>query len=277
MVVWFSKRTRLYIAVVLSILPVAIHAERLDLHAEADRPGMGTGTNVLPFGFVQWETGFECAHTQRTHAITLPTSLFRFGLGTPAELRLEYTGQLLHESGRYDMDPFNIGTKIRLWGGSEDARLKWIPRTSLMLNVGVPLTRSMAEQVPLSGKIDMLFENDVTDWLTIGYDVGVYWTDWAPTPDVFVSLAFNFMPTDKFGVFIESYNFFDPDGVDVSTSKNYTHSNVCSDFGMTYLVHPRVQLDMYAGFNLYNSDPKLSTPRNNVAVGLGVTWLLYHP
>jgi len=39
MVVWFSKRTRLYIAVVLSILPLAIHAERLDIHAEADRPG----------------------------------------------------------------------------------------------------------------------------------------------------------------------------------------------------------------------------------------------
>lgn len=277
MIVWLSKRTRLYIAIILAVLPVAVHAERLDIHAEADRPGMGTGTNVLPFGFIQWETGVECAHTQQTHAITLPTSLFRFGLGTPAELRLEYTGQLMLESRRYDMDPLNIGTKIRLWAGSDQERLRWIPRTSLMLNVGVPLTRSMAEQVPFSGKIDLLFENDVTDWLTLGYDVGTYWTDWAPTPDVFVSLAFNFTPTDKLGVFIESYNFFDPDGVDVSTSKNYTHSNICLDFGLTYLVHPHVQLDTYAGFNLYNSDPKLSTPRNNVAVGLGVTWLLYHP
>lgn len=67
------------------------------------------------------------------------------------------------------------------------------------------------------------------------------------------------------------------DMVDVSTSKNYTHSNICLDFGLTYLVHPHVQLDTYAGFNLYNSDPKLSTPRNSVAVGLGVTWLLNHP
>lgn len=280
------RHKRLYMVFLLSVLTCVVHAEGHDIHAEADRPGMGTGANVLPWGCIQWESGFEGSHLWDTHFITLPTTLFRFGLGPRAELRLEYTGELELKdrsvtvpegmaAKRYQMDPLDIGTKIRLWAGSDEERLRWIPRTSMMLNIGVPLTRSMAKQVPFSGKIDLLFENDVTNWLTLGYDVGAYWTDWSPTPDVFVSLAFNFMPTDKLGVFIESYNFFDPDGVDIATSKYYTHSDICLDFGLTYMVHPHVQLDAYAGFNLYNSEPKLSTPRNNVAVGFGVTWLLY--
>ena len=74
MVVWFSKRTRLYIAVVLSILPLAIHAERLDIHAEADRPGMGTGTNVLPFGSLYSRAG-ERPLAQRIERWLLPIRL----------------------------------------------------------------------------------------------------------------------------------------------------------------------------------------------------------
>jgi len=267
-------------------LPLSALAEHNDIHAEADRPGMGTGTNVLPFGFIQWEAGFECAHLADMHAVTLPTSLFRFGLGPWAEMRLEYTGFLM-VNGRqentpssadtplYNVEPLNIGTKIRLWGGSEESQRQWIPRTSLLLNIGVPLTAAMAKQVPFSGTVDLLFENDVADWLTIGYDVGAYWTDWTPAPELFASLAFNFIPTRHLGLFVESYNSFAFDAVDNVTSGTYTHCNINLDFGLTYMVHPHVQLDAYAGFNLYNSEPHLSAPRNNVYVGLGVTWLLH--
>jgi len=55
------------------------------------------------------------------------------------------------------------------------------------------------------------------------------------------------------------------------------HSLNNLDFGLTYAVHPRVQLDTYAGFNLYNSLPAYSGPKNSVFVGFGVTWLIWHP
>lgn len=268
---------RVYIVVVALGLGLGVHAEHKDIHAEADRPGMGTGTNVLPFGFIQWETGLEAAHLMNVHALTLPTTLFRFGLGPWAELRVEYTGLLLVEDGReekasadvsYAPEPLWIGSKIRLWGGSEEPKLRWIPRISLLLDAGLPLTRYDAEYHPFCGAVDLLFENDITDWLTIGYDVGVYWIDWEPAPDIFASLAFNFMPTEKLGVFIESYNNFDP-------KRTLTVYDINLDFGLTYMVHPHVQLDAYSGFNLYHSERFLSGPRNNVYAGLGVTWLLY--
>lgn len=266
---------------------VSVHAEESAIHAEADRPGMGTGTNVLPFGFIQWETGFEVAHMMGMHALALPTTLFRFGLGPWAELRLEYTGLLLLDDRpsespmadvSYTPEPLWIGSKIRLWGGSDELKLKWIPRTSLLLNAGLPLTRYDAENYPFCGAIDLLFENDITDWLSIGYDVGVSWIDRAPTPDVFASLGFNFAPTDKLGLFVESYNNFDPDAVDIlDPTRTFTVYDINLDFGITYMVHPRVQLDAYSGFNLYHSESIFSGPRNNVFFGVGVTWLLYTP
>ena len=275
-----------YIILLVLFATLGVQAQDSEIRAEADRPGMGTGTTVLPYGSIQWETGFEVDHLLDMHELCLPTTLFRLGLGPWAELRLEYTGVLLLDDDRkenpmadvsYMPEPLWIGSKIRLWGGSEEPKLKWIPRVSLLLEAGVPLTRFDAQYHPLCGTIDLLFENDITDWLSLGYDLGVYWLDWAPTPDVFASLGFNFSPTDKLGVFIESYNYFDPDAVDEEDPKRtFTVCDISLDFGLTYMVHPRVQLDAYAGFNLYHTEPVLSGPRNNVYFGFGVAWLLHH-
>ena len=275
-----------YILALLVLLSCSAFAEHNDIHAEADRPGMGTGTNVLDKGFIQCETGFEAAHLLGVHELILPTVLFRFGLSPWAELRLEYTGILAVDDkpdenntlsdANYMPEPLWIGSKIRLWGGSEEPELKWIPRTSVLLNLGIPLTKFDARYHPISGSVDFLFENDITDRLTIGYDVGLDWVDWSPTPDVFASLAFNFMPVENLGLFIESYNNFDPDAFDPNDPKRtFTVYDINLDFGLTYMVHPRVQLDTYAGFNLYHTEPLLSGPRNNVYFGMGVTWLLH--
>ena len=281
------KRRIAYILLLALLVALNAHAEHNDIHAEADRPGMGTGTNVLPFGFIQWEAGLEVDHQMGMHDLSLPTSLFRFGLGPWAELRCEYTGLLVIEDRpagspmadvSYVTEPLWIGSKIRLWGGAEEPKLKWIPRTSLLLELGLPTSRFAAQHQPVSGTVDLLFENDITDWLTIGYDLGVYWVDWTPAPDVFASLAFNFMPTDKLGVFVESYNSFDPDAFDIlDPGRKFTMCNISLDFGLTYMVTPRVQLDLYSGFNLYHTESFLSGPANNVFLGMGVTWLLHTP
>lgn len=277
---------RVYIVSLLVLFYSCAFAERHDIHAEADRPGMGTGTNILDRGCVQWETGIEVAHLTNTHCLTLPTVLFRFGLSEWAELRLEYTGLLAINAQpytnntkpkvQYMPEPLWVGSKMRLWKGSEQTSLRWVPRTSLLLNLGVPLTKLDAQNRPICGSIGLLFENDITDWLTIGYDLGIDWIDWAPTPDVFASLAFNFMPTEKFGIFIESYNIFDPDAVRADApTRTYTIYDINLDFGITYMVHPHVQLDANAGFNLYHSESYLSSPKSYSFFGIGVTWLLH--
>ena len=265
------------------------HAEQNEIWLSADRPGAGTGSEVLDRGYIQWETGVEAAHLPGLHYLTLPTTLFRFGLHKRAELRLEYGGMMLlndhpdsipatQDEHLYAPAFLNVGTKILLCdhrGGSLDQ--KWMPRTALLLNVGLPVTSAMAQLMPIAGSVDLLFENEVTEWLSIGYDIGAHWNEWAPTPDIFASLGVNFEPTDHLGLFVESYNMFDTDALDPATGNRYTHYDIELDFGITYAVRPRVQLDAYAGFSLYNSEPDLSGPTRFAFVGLGVTWLIWHP
>ena len=71
---------------------------------QPDRPGMGTGTTVLERGVIQWETGFEVDHLAGLHLLTLPTTLFRFGVDKRAELRLEFgVTYLVHPRVQLDL------------------------------------------------------------------------------------------------------------------------------------------------------------------------------
>ena len=253
-----------------------------EIWLSADR----TGSEVLSRGLIQWETGFEVLHAFNAHFLTLPTTLFRFGLHKRVELRMEYTGSMFindhpdsdplsPDEHLYTPSPLLIGTKILICnhrGGKLDQ--PWIPRTALLCNIGLPISKLLAEMMPVSGSVDLLFENEITEWLSLGYDVGVQWNEWAPAPDIFASLSINFEPTDHLGLFVESFNLFDPDAYNFSLDKKYTHYYINMDFGITYAVHPRVQLDAYAGFNIYNSDPAISLPQNYAFFGLGVTWLI---
>jgi hypothetical protein len=258
------------------------HVEANEIWLSADRPGAGTGSEVLDKGYIQWETGFECLHTLGAHMLTMPTSLFRFGVHKRVELRMEYTGVLMavdHPDGDprtadehlYAPSPLCLGTKILLcdhYGGALEQ--KWIPRTALLCNLGLPISKSLATDLPVSGSINLLFENEVTNWFSVGYDVGAHWLEWKPEPDVFASLSLNFQPTEQWGCFIENFNYF---GFLPSAAQNTVY-NVFLDFGITYSPHPRVQLDVNAGFNCYDSDPLLSGPKNFAFAGLGIAWKL---
>lgn len=260
-----------------------------EIWLSADQPGFGTGSEIIAFRHLQWELSFDAAHMLGCHIIGLPVSLFRYGVHERVEMRFGYEGYLLvsdkpdlqpatPDEHFYTPNPLWIGTKVMICdhhAGSKN--LRGVPRTSVMVELGLPLTPTIAKYQPISGTIDLLFENEVVEWFSVGYDLGVYWIDWAPAPDLFASLTLDFEITNRWGVFVESYNNFDPDAVDIKTSKKYMHCDINMDFGITCAVHPRVQLDVTAGFNLYNDEPNLSGPKNNVFAGLGVTWLIYHP
>lgn len=203
-----------------------------EIWLSADRPGEGTGSEVLSKGLIQWETGFEVLHAFNAHFLTLPSTLFRFGLHKRVELRMEYTGSMFindhpdsdplsPDEHLYTPSPLLIGTKILICdhrGGKLDQ--PWIPRTALLCNIGLPISKLLAEMMPVSGSVDLLFENEITEWLSLGYDVGVQWNDWAPAPDIFASLGINFEPTDHLGLFVESFNLFDQMRIISAWTKN---------------------------------------------------------
>lgn len=276
------------LTVLFLCLAVCAQAQTEDEEVQPDCPGMGTGTTVLDRGHIQWESSFGYGYLGM-HILSLPYTLFRFGLSPWAELRLEYEGALYIETDdpdskfspgeqtkMYIPSPLVIGTKVKIIGDELVGERKWIPRISAMAGIGLPLTKSEAERMPFSPSIDLLFEHDATSWLNIGYTVGAHWLEWAPAPDIFASLAFNFDVTDKLTLFVESYNYFDCDN-DPAMRGFGTAYDINLDFGFSYLVHPRVQLDASASINCYQSEPTLSGPKNNASVDLGVAWLLWYP
>ena len=224
-----------------------------DLTISADRPGMATGPDVMPFRKVQMEMGFETSHSNTT-SVLLPTVMLRYGMTQFAELRVEYDGNYLlnpDDSWDYEVNPLVVGTKTKIYEGEG-----WMPKISLMANLSIPLNRqdSVAHVAP---SLYLLFQNDITEWFNVGYNVGLEWSGVTHVPSTFLALCLGFNISDNFGAFVESYNSF--------TLNEEAECNL--DFGLTYLVHPKVQLDLYGMFNCQNA-------KSFNGVGLGVAWLL---
>ena len=232
-----------------------------ELWMEPDRPGMATGTGVMPFKGIMWETGFEAGFGKNEYSVLMPTTMFRFGITRFAELRIEYDGSLVRDNlnnWSYEVAPLVLGTKVRIFDGSEQH--KWIPKTALMVNLAIPSTPDLAKTMHVAPSAYLLFANDVTDWFNIGYNVGVEWDGVQAKPNTFLALCLGFTVTDWMGAFVESYNYFTDYG-------NNTDAECGLDGGFNFMVHDRVQLDVYAGFDVRD-------PKANSYVGLGVAWLI---
>ena len=235
-------------------------AQESEFTISADRPGMATGVDIMPFKKVQFETGFQWDYSG-TSAITLPTAMFRFGLSDFAELRLQYDGTLVENPGAqwsYNVEPLTIGTKIKVLEGGQ-----YVPAISFMANLAIPSTSDLAHTMHVAPSLYLLFQNDITDWFNVGYNVGVEWNGEDAIPATFLAICLGFGITDNFGAFLESYNYFTR--YDLSTGKTAVDANL--DFGFNYIVHPRIQLDLYASFNCQD-------PKSYSNIGLGVAWFI---
>lgn len=231
-----------------------------ELWMEPDRPGVATGTGVVPFKKVMWETGFE-ATLGSEYSVLLPTTMFRFGITRFAELRVQYDGSLVRDGQKhwsYNVAPLVLGTKVHIFDGSEQH--DWIPKMALMLNLAIPSTPQLAQTMHLAPSAYLLFANDVTPWLNISYNVGVEWDGVQAKPATFLALCLGFSVTDNVGAYIESYNYITDYGRNTAARCNL-------GAGFNFMVHERVQLDVYAAINA-------KEPAAKSHAGLGVAWLI---
>ena len=255
-------RTRIFLLLLMfaTLLQAQEVVNEEALAVSADRPGMATGVNVLPFKTVQWETGVQWDYSNKTHSLTLPTTMLRIGVTSFAELRLQYDGTLaqgntLEDKWTYGVEPITLGTKIKIFDG-----WKAVPKVSFLANICLPATKEQYKTSYVAPSIYLLFENDVTDWLNLCYNVGLEWNGVDATPSTFVALCLGFAMGEQWGAFVESYNYF----TRLSTG---TEAEWNLDAGFTYMPHRRVQLDVYASINC--QDPAMYSN-----VGLGVAWLI---
>lgn len=243
------KRTVLLIAM-MWLLAVTTMAQTDEAEISADRPGMSTGTDVMPKGKIQWETGVGYESEGGAATYTLNNTLLRYGLVNWAELRVGM--DLLHSNGITGLSALNIGTKVALIENEG-----WKPAISLLANLQTPHIGSQAFcPTHLAPQLYVLFQNQVTSWFNVSYNVGAEWDGTLAEPSTFAAVCLGFSLTERLGCFVESYNYFHSLG-----------NTYAIDLGVNWVVTRNLQLDLAANLDLQN-------PSNYLMISGGVAWLI---
>lgn len=235
------KKGILFFVLNLCVLPLAFSQTDELNELTVDRPGIAESPFTVAPGMYQFETGFDYYSRSAGNLYYLPVMLFRTGLSKGAELRIT-ARQLVDKTDNNSLSgiaPLNIGVKVHIIEESG-----WIPETDILTNLVIPTGNTSANSGFLGHEILLLFQHDLTPKTAINYNVGYLWSGFLQREIFTGSFCFNYLRTDRSGVFIEYYMF-------ASTWPGEQGI----DGGVTYLLKPKLQLDISAGYSkLDNQD-----------------------
>ncbi len=222
-----------------------------------DRPGAITGVDVMPQGRLQWETylGWERDRIEDPAITTwtLHSSMLRYGISSTAELRLQANYSLAHFDGANTngLSDLLIGTKVRLFDG-----WKAVPAIGLLANVYVP-GNSHSDFLPedWGGTLGLLFQNELTPWLSLYYEGDLTWSD-TSRPEIFFAVGLGFQVSESVWLGIDQFN------------QNTSDGTYCwSELSVGWQVSPRIQLDLA-------TDISLQYPARYHCLLVGLSWQL---
>lgn len=222
-----------------------------------DRPDQTEGSSIVPARYFQVEWGgvYEKEGTAKFH--TLPSTLFRYGVGKRFELRFALD-LVFSQSGfgkARDFGNPNLGFKLRLLN-AKGLR----PDLSLLYHLGLPMPNPGDDGDRREYTHTLRFTADHTlneNW-GLGWNLGVETEgdEWLPI----YTLAFGRGLSAKWGVFFEGYGDLPKAGEDA------VHNLL---FGGTWLPRPNLQLDASLGFGL-------TCAASDLYIGAGVSFRLPH-
>ncbi len=209
-----------------------------------DRPGIAESPFTVAPGMFQFETGFDYYKRYNGDIYFLPVSLFRTGLSKNAELRVSVKNiQDNTSTGKLrGISPLTIGIKTHII-----EQRGWIPETDILADIIVPVGRSDLNPSQLGHDILLLFQNDLSTKAAINYNVGLVWDGFSSTSIFTSSVCFNYLPSDRLGLFIEYFDFIRKKGTE-------EHG---IDGGMTYRIDTHLQLDLSVGASRLNNQTNL--------------------
>lgn len=203
-----------------------------------DRPGFATGTHTVGVGELYLETGF--GFVRKSGEINrLPELNLRTGLTARTELFLAWDGMFMNKSTRtrqYDLP--DVGLKYRLF------ETDVLQLTALGV-LAVDDTGMQAVVNPLAG---IMFERELNDrsaffgGLQYGSDTDIFSREW----ELNIIIGSSLEMSSRLELYTEIYN-----GMGTPTSLGY----VVNQAGFTYVIHPRMQVDLYGGWKLSGEVP----------------------
>lgn len=229
----------------------------------AERPDQTNSPELVPEGYLQWETGFvrELDRTGETKTINYlyNTSLIRYGVLTDFELRLqvEYAGQRIENHGEgplvQGLNPVVVGTKVFICDQQGD-----VPQTSFSVSLTLPYFGS-AQFKPrrVAPSLYFLFENEFSERLSLGYNVGIKWDGIAPGATGVVTASLGVSVSRRVSAFVEGYLF----------AAEKTDPDQRADCGLSYLVANNFVVDVSGGWGVNDKAP-------DSFISFGLSWRL---
>lgn len=225
----------MFYLILQSLNLIAQDQDRLN-ELTVDRPGIAEAPfTVAPHTF-QLETGFDYYKRTSGEIYFLPVTLFRTGLSRNTELRISVKNIQDKTSSQKlkGFSPLTVGIKTHII-----EQRGWIPETDILVDLIFPLSNSDLQPADLGHDVLLLFQNDLSPKTAINYNIGLIWDGFSEEELFTASFCFNYLPSDKVGLFIEYFDYLRSQG-----AKEHG-----LDGGFTFLLHRMIQADLSAGIS----------------------------
>jgi hypothetical protein len=253
---------------ILISIPYFSKAQEDSIQIYTDRPGFSDYPKTIPKGYFQIEAGFSFESEtvnpdDRNQIINWNNTLFKYGLTSGLELRLSqsFQSQRLLQSGTSpefswlgNSGPIVVGAKVNLL---QESGL--IPQTSILAEYGINTSGSNTFDNNSFYRIQLssIYQLNPQWYLmaNLGYDE--FFNNFGRLR---FTLNTGYSINEKLSVYAEIYGF---------RSEFLTPSNYL-DGGITYLINPKFQLDIHAGFDLVQQVNNVENYQQSfVSMGLG--------
>jgi hypothetical protein len=204
-----------------------------------DRPDVSNLPVTVRPGHFQFEFGTEWDKNPHLRESSLPNLIFRTGLNKKSELRVGFTNFASDSIAENWNDRVLIPTLsikyrfIEEKGARPSIAIQ--PEVALPFGHGKAVSQTEANFARMNYSLLLLFNNTLHEKVFLNYNTGVLWNR-AGNADGLLSASTSFAHTHRLGYFFEVYSIFNSAGFPLSF-----------DGGVTFLVHPRFQVDIYSG------------------------------
>ena len=204
-----------------------------------DRPDVSNLPVTVRPGHYQVEMGAEFGKNSGVREHHLPDFLLRTGLTKKSELRVGITSLYLDSLKNHGKEKILVASLSGKYRLTEEKNgwpaIAIQPELTLPFGNGIDVHRDEANFTLMNYSMLLLLNNTLHEKVFLNYNAGVFWNNHAEI-DYLLSVSTSFAHTHKLGYFLEAYSFFNSDAFPVS-----------ADGGITYLLFPRLQVDVYAG------------------------------
>ena len=203
-----------------------------------DRPDQTEGPRAVPQGSFQLESGilWEQRGTQDQESWALPNTLFRVGLNRWLELRLVPELRYSPTAGRagdFRFSDLQVGAKATFLNREKI-------KIGLLEHLFVPTRLRRGQQRALAMSHRLAVSHSGGGPWSLSYNLG-YQHGALLGPDAFLyTMSAGYGLSEKLGLFLEGYG----------QAPRGEMARFSADAGLTYLLHPRLQLDYLFGFGL---------------------------